>query len=391
MRNNLTISTTIETIPSYVVAEMMDKKHKEVLTMIQGTTDRRGIIDILGELQMEPSEFFIESTYISSQNKEVKCYECTRMGCDMLANKMTGDKGMIFTAKYVKAFNEMKQQLMTQQPLALPSYSFSNYWIKREIASMKPTDIPDYIDNLLEHTKLSKANDRLTTYEVARSALQDLQPTFTEAWQREMIQASLNKLHGLVELQKTYINRADKGAKTKKINRLEQELEEWKTYSCELEEYYNPPRIWHELPIHGFSVNYMFDDNHNATRDYRAWLNKFPKALLPTREELERQGVCLNKRNIVMEVGFIHCPAYDVDNLVKSLIDVIFGHHLHMSDNLIIKVIPSTIATCDDKKQGEIHFCIYNTDEVPHLNSDTLYRVVNGRVELLESNDDDEE
>lgn len=186
-----------------------------------------------------------------------------------------------------------------------------------------------------------------------------------------------------------------KSGKTKQINKLAQENvllkeenDQWQTYAEQLEEYYNPQRTWYELPIHGFSTNFMFDENHNATRDYKIWLNKFPKALLPTRKELEAQGVCLNKRNVVMEIGFIHCEPYDVDNLVKSLVDVIFGHHLHINDNLIIKVIPSTIATCDNTSQGEIHFCIYNTDEVPHINSDTLYRVVNGRVELL--NNDEE-
>jgi len=31
------------------------------------------------------------------------------MGCEMVANKMTGKKGVIFTAKYVKRFNQMEQ------------------------------------------------------------------------------------------------------------------------------------------------------------------------------------------------------------------------------------------------------------------------------------------
>ena len=60
MANLITINNGIETIPSYKVADMMDKKHYEVLTMIQGTTDRRGIIEVLNDLQMEVVEFFIE-------------------------------------------------------------------------------------------------------------------------------------------------------------------------------------------------------------------------------------------------------------------------------------------------------------------------------------------
>jgi hypothetical protein len=115
---------------------------------------------------MEPAEFFIESTYIDSQGKERLCYECTKLGCDMLANKMTGKKGIAFTAKYVKAFNDMQKaieqvgQLVQQQPQAQigPRYSFSNYWIKRELSTIKPTDIPEYVDELLEYIKSNRMN-----------------------------------------------------------------------------------------------------------------------------------------------------------------------------------------------------------------------------------------
>lgn len=34
----------------------------------------------------------------------------TKKGCEMVANKLTGEKGVIFTAMYVEAFNKMEQQ-----------------------------------------------------------------------------------------------------------------------------------------------------------------------------------------------------------------------------------------------------------------------------------------
>lgn len=40
-----------------------------------------------------------------------KCYLVTKLGCDFLANKFTGEKGVIFTAKYVKCFHEMEDTL----------------------------------------------------------------------------------------------------------------------------------------------------------------------------------------------------------------------------------------------------------------------------------------
>jgi hypothetical protein len=180
---------------------------------------------------MEPADFFIESTYVDVQGKERLCYECTKMGCDMLANKMTGKKGIAFTAKYVKAFNDMQQAItqvgqlieQQQQPLQIgPRYSYNNYWIKRELNNIKPTDIPDYIDGLLERVRSYKPNDRLTTYEITRAALQELQPTFTEFWIKSMIQSYTDKLHKIIEDQRMYISRSKLGQATKTINKLQE-------------------------------------------------------------------------------------------------------------------------------------------------------------------------
>lgn len=98
----------VQTIPSYEVAKMMEKEHWEVLRMLEGSKDRKGIIEVLkADPQLVVSEYFIESTYQDKSGKINKCYECTKLGCDTLANKMTGEKGILFTARYVKKFNEM--------------------------------------------------------------------------------------------------------------------------------------------------------------------------------------------------------------------------------------------------------------------------------------------
>lgn len=109
----------IQTIPSYEIAKMMTKEHWEVLRMLEGSKDRKGIIQILNDNQMVVDEFFIPSTYVDAKGETRKCYECTKMGCDMLANKMTGEKGTIFTAKYVKKFNEMEKILLEQNTPSL--------------------------------------------------------------------------------------------------------------------------------------------------------------------------------------------------------------------------------------------------------------------------------
>ena len=82
--------------------------------MLEGSEKPKvvGIIPtILTDVELRSLDYFIESTYIDKKGETRKCYECTKMGCEMLANKMTGEKGVLFTAKYVKKFNEMEQQL----------------------------------------------------------------------------------------------------------------------------------------------------------------------------------------------------------------------------------------------------------------------------------------
>ena len=124
--NNLEVrlnESIVKTIPSYEVAEMMGRAHKEVLKMLEGqkrpdgTYKHVGIIPTLLSGQFHLADYFIESTYKDTSGKTNKCYECTKLGCDMLANKMTGEKGILFTARYVKKFNEMEKTINSNDQL----------------------------------------------------------------------------------------------------------------------------------------------------------------------------------------------------------------------------------------------------------------------------------
>ena len=97
------------TITTLKVAEMMEVEHKRLIRKLEGDKDRKGYIQILTEAQMGLSDFFIPSSYKDASGKENKCYEVTRLGCDFLANKSTGEKGVLFTARYVKRFQEMER------------------------------------------------------------------------------------------------------------------------------------------------------------------------------------------------------------------------------------------------------------------------------------------
>lgn len=92
-------------IESRQVAEMIERQHNDLMKTI------RQYIEYLGEGNFAQSEFFIESTYINSQNKSQPCYLLTKKGCEMVANKVTGLKGTLFTAAFVTKFEEMERHI----------------------------------------------------------------------------------------------------------------------------------------------------------------------------------------------------------------------------------------------------------------------------------------
>lgn len=108
------------TITTLEVAEMMETEHSKIIRKLEGSKDRKGFIQILTEAQMGVSDYFIPTTYRDTSGKENKCYQVTKLGCDFLANKSTGEKGVIFTARYVRRFYEMEHQIkqipLTEHP-----------------------------------------------------------------------------------------------------------------------------------------------------------------------------------------------------------------------------------------------------------------------------------
>ena len=61
-----------QTLDSREVAEMVGKEHKNLMR------DVRSYADELGQLKIEPSDFFKENTYQNSQNKTMHCPQADR-------------------------------------------------------------------------------------------------------------------------------------------------------------------------------------------------------------------------------------------------------------------------------------------------------------------------
>ncbi|EML4474797.1 TPA: Rha family transcriptional regulator [Clostridioides difficile] len=149
-------------VESREVAELIEKKHDNLLRDIRGY---KKILEDSSNLKSQ--DFFIESTYINTQNKIQPCYLLTKKGCDMVANKMTGEKGIIFTAIYVTKFEEMEQELKKQQPKLPTTYKEALQQLLVEVEEkeqlqlenqvMKPK--ADYFDALVERNLLTNIRD----------------------------------------------------------------------------------------------------------------------------------------------------------------------------------------------------------------------------------------
>ncbi len=96
-----------QTLSSLEVAGMVEKAHNDLMK------DIRRYCKQLGEGKISQSDFFTESTYKNSQNKELPCYKITKKGCEFIAHKLTGKKGTEFTARYINRFHEMEAELST--------------------------------------------------------------------------------------------------------------------------------------------------------------------------------------------------------------------------------------------------------------------------------------
>lgn len=115
-------------LSSLEVAEMIEKTHANLMK------DIRKYSGYLAEVKNDPNEvkidlveFWTESTYNDAKGESRPCYMVTKKGCEFIAHKTTGQKGAVFTARYINRFHEMEDfirtGLMASQEVFIPMQS----------------------------------------------------------------------------------------------------------------------------------------------------------------------------------------------------------------------------------------------------------------------------
>lgn len=144
-----------QTIDSRLVAEALEMQHKDLLEKI------RNYEQILIGGKFRSLDFFISSTYKDSRNREKPCYMLTKKGCEMVANKTTGEKGVIFTAMYVSAFNEMEQQYVSLP--ADPMKALELMFQATKQTNQNIVHVADRVTNLEENAFLTPSEYNLVS------------------------------------------------------------------------------------------------------------------------------------------------------------------------------------------------------------------------------------
>ena len=110
MSNELTTYTKENTISSREVAEMIGERHDSLLRKI----DR--INENLQNANLCSDKYWLEGTYTAGTGKQYREYQVTKKGCELIAHKTEGQKGVEFTVRYMDRFEEMEEKLQKQLP-----------------------------------------------------------------------------------------------------------------------------------------------------------------------------------------------------------------------------------------------------------------------------------
>lgn len=152
----------INVTDSREVAIKIGKRHDHLVRDIDG------YVSILNQNpNLGADNFFIESSYSAGTGKNYKCYLLTKQGCEMVANKMTGQKGILFTAEYVQAFNKMEKALQpTDSYMIVDPILRAKAWIheeevRQQLQAQNQIMVPkaNYYDGLVDSDHLTNIRD----------------------------------------------------------------------------------------------------------------------------------------------------------------------------------------------------------------------------------------
>ena len=115
-----------KTISSREVADMMEmRNHSDMLRKIEA------INNVLTNANLRSSDYWFESQYKAGNGEMRKEYQVTKKGCELIAHKTEGEKGIIFTVKYMERFEQLEQYVKDSYMIADP-VERAKRWIEEQ-------------------------------------------------------------------------------------------------------------------------------------------------------------------------------------------------------------------------------------------------------------------
>lgn len=167
-------SGTMQYIDSREVAEMVGKRHPDL------KRDIKRYISQLDTCKIAHIDFFIDSTYRDSENREQSCYLVSIKGCEFIAHKLTGQKGTEFTAKYINRFHEMEDKLTDNAGISAELVNTLTEFVKQQAETNRlQAEFNQMVMERLEKLEERKIGCKENTYEA-------MEENHTESRKREL-------------------------------------------------------------------------------------------------------------------------------------------------------------------------------------------------------------
>lgn len=120
------LQTNKKTISSREVTVLMgEQKHTNMLRKIDG------INNILLNSNLSPANYWKESSYKDSTGRTLREYQVTKKGCELIAHKTEGEKGVLFTIKYMERFEELEKAVKDSYMISDP-VERARRWIQEQ-------------------------------------------------------------------------------------------------------------------------------------------------------------------------------------------------------------------------------------------------------------------
>ncbi|MGY5234814.1 phage antirepressor KilAC domain-containing protein [Lactiplantibacillus plantarum] len=139
MKNKQAVTSSLQ------VAEVFEKNHRDVLEAIRTKMHS-------AEFSAQYQKMFVEGSYKDKSGKSNPMYYMNRDGFAFIVMGFTGHKADNFKLQYIKAFNEMEDQVKFQVPSTLPEALRLAADQAEKISVLQPK--ADYTDSMLANKGL---------------------------------------------------------------------------------------------------------------------------------------------------------------------------------------------------------------------------------------------